>query len=78
MPGPVTHAGCGALCTSLGRGCFGCFGPSESANVDGLHAAWDGAGIPDAVLLRALRTFNVAAPEFRDGATRVALANRRS
>lgn len=29
--GPVTHAGCGALCPSIGRGCFGCFGPSESA-----------------------------------------------
>ena len=29
--GPVTHAGCGALCPSYHRGCFGCFGPSESA-----------------------------------------------
>lgn len=70
--GPVTHAGCGALCPSFHRGCFGCFGPHESANVDGLHAAWSAAGIPDDVLLRALRTFNVAAPEFRDGAARVA------
>jgi coenzyme F420-reducing hydrogenase gamma subunit len=29
--GPVTHAGCGALCPAYHRGCFGCFGPSESA-----------------------------------------------
>jgi coenzyme F420-reducing hydrogenase gamma subunit len=36
--GPVTHAGCGALCPSYHRGCFGCFGPKEAPN--------------DAVLLR--------------------------
>jgi coenzyme F420-reducing hydrogenase gamma subunit len=69
--GPATHAGCGALCPTLQRGCFGCFGPSESANVDGLHAAWVAAGIPDDTLHRALRTFNVGAPEFRDGAARL-------
>ncbi len=27
--GPVTHAGCGALCPSYNRGCYGCFGPAE-------------------------------------------------
>ena len=30
--GPVTHAGCGALCPSYDRGCYGCFGPMESPN----------------------------------------------
>ncbi|HQR40276.1 MAG TPA: oxidoreductase, partial [Blastocatellia bacterium] len=25
--GPVTHDGCGALCPSFDRGCYGCFGP---------------------------------------------------
>jgi len=30
--GPVTHAGCGALCPSHRRGCYGCFGPAESAD----------------------------------------------
>jgi coenzyme F420-reducing hydrogenase gamma subunit len=72
--GPVTHAGCGALCPSLQRGCFGCFGPSESANVDALHTAWTAAGVSDDVLHRALRTFNAAAPEFRDGAARLSAA----
>ena len=34
--GPVTRAGCGALCPSVRRGCYGCFGPSEGANTKSL------------------------------------------
>jgi len=37
--GPVTAAGCGALCPLYNRGCFGCFGPKEQANVPALHEA---------------------------------------
>ena len=37
--GPVTQTGCGAICPAMGRGCYGCFGPREGANVDGL-ADW--------------------------------------
>jgi len=37
--GPVTHAGCGALCPSYDRGCYGCFGPKELANTGSL-ARW--------------------------------------
>jgi coenzyme F420-reducing hydrogenase gamma subunit len=36
--GPVTQAGCGGLCPLYARGCFGCFGPKEQANVDALGA----------------------------------------
>jgi coenzyme F420-reducing hydrogenase gamma subunit len=28
--GPVTHAGCGAICPSYNRGCYGCYGPKET------------------------------------------------
>jgi coenzyme F420-reducing hydrogenase gamma subunit len=37
--GPVTQTGCGAICPGMGRGCYGCFGPRENANVDSL-ATW--------------------------------------
>jgi sulfhydrogenase subunit delta len=39
--GPVTRTGCGALCPIYGRGCYGCFGPRESANTASL-ATWLG------------------------------------
>ena len=34
--GPGTQAGCGALCPSMARGCYGCFGPARSSNMDSL------------------------------------------
>ena len=34
--GPVTHAGCGAICPSYDRGCYGCFGPKETPNTPSL------------------------------------------
>lgn len=68
--GPVTHGGCDALCPSFDRGCFGCFGPAEAANVDGLRTALHGVGTSDDILISLLRTFNTSAPAFRDAAAR--------
>jgi coenzyme F420-reducing hydrogenase gamma subunit len=42
--GPVTRTGCGAICPAFGRGCYGCFGPREAANVAGLVAHAVGSG----------------------------------
>jgi coenzyme F420-reducing hydrogenase gamma subunit len=63
--GPVTQAGCGALCPAYSRGCFGCFGPMESPNTASLGSAWSGLGVPPADLVRAYRSVNACAPAFR-------------
>jgi coenzyme F420-reducing hydrogenase gamma subunit len=34
--GQATQAGCGAICPRMGRGCYGCFGPRDQANVRSL------------------------------------------
>jgi coenzyme F420-reducing hydrogenase gamma subunit len=63
--GPVTQAGCGAICPAYGRGCYGCFGPVPGANPVALEPALRKAGMDDGDLARVYRTFNVAAPEFQ-------------
>jgi len=64
--GPVTHAGCGAICPSFQRGCYGCFGPMETANTRSLARRCRDLGATSQELHRVFRTFNAAAEPFRE------------
>jgi coenzyme F420-reducing hydrogenase gamma subunit len=64
--GPVTHAGCGAICPSYNRGCYGCYGPKETPNTASLSSRLAALGASDVDLLRLYRTFNANADAFRE------------
>lgn len=64
--GPVTRSGCAAICPSIGRGCFGCFGPCDDPNVASLVAHLESTGTARASVIRLLMTFNANAPAFLD------------
>ncbi|MFC1563577.1 oxidoreductase [candidate division KSB1 bacterium] len=63
--GPVTQAGCGALCPSFYRGCYGCFGPNESPNTSSLSERFSEFDVEDEDILRLFRGFNAYAEPFR-------------
>jgi coenzyme F420-reducing hydrogenase gamma subunit len=63
--GPVTQAGCGAICPAHDRECFGCFGPAERPNLVSLTGFYERRGTPPDHLVRLARNFNAWAPEFR-------------
>lgn len=64
--GPVTHAGCGALCPGHSRGCYGCFGPMETPNTGSLSRAFRSSGVSSVDVVRFFRSFNANAPAFRE------------
>jgi len=70
--GPVTQSGCGALCPSYDRGCFGCYGPAAQPNLVSLTGQFAHEGIARDAIVRSLRSFNGYAPEFRSEGDRIA------
>jgi len=65
--GPIISTGCNALCPGMARGCYGCFGPRESANGPSL-AAWfgDQLDLSDADVAAKFAGFTGWAPEMRE------------
>ena len=65
--GPIISTGCDALCPGMARGCYGCFGPRESANGDSL-ASWfsESLGLPDERVAAKFAGFTAWAPELRE------------
>ena len=57
--GPVTHAGCGALCPRHHRGCYGCFGPMATPNMGALIPLLHLDGMSGDDVDRVFSTFNV-------------------
>ncbi|MDQ1323083.1 MAG: Oxidoreductase [Chloroflexota bacterium] len=64
--GPVTQSGCGALCPTFGRGCYGCFGPREQANTGSLSRTFVAGGREGEDVSRLFAGFTGWAPPFRD------------
>jgi coenzyme F420-reducing hydrogenase gamma subunit len=69
--GPVTQAGCGAICPSYDRGCYGCYGPAAQANCQSLSNHYLAGGKTTVQLVPLLRNFNADAPAFRDDGDRI-------
>ena len=69
--GPVTHAGCGAICPSFDRGCYGCFGPAAQCNCQSLSDQYLNTGTAANTLLPLLRNFNAASADFKTESNRV-------
>ena len=63
--GPVTQAGCGALCPAYSRGCYGCFGPQETPNTRSLAERLRAGGMDESQAMRIFRTFSAGAEAFR-------------
>ncbi len=63
--GPVTHAGCGALCPAVHRGCYGCFGPKDGPNTSSLAGLLAAGEMSERDVARAFQTFTAGAPAFR-------------
>lgn len=63
--GPATRTGCGALCPSFGRDCYGCYGPAENVNTKSLSQWFEGLGLMKEEVARRYLFINNGAPAFR-------------
>lgn len=64
--GPITQAGCGNVCPTCHRGCFGCFGPKETPNMTSLSARLKALGMDNRALRHYYQQYTTNAPAFRE------------
>ncbi len=69
--GPVTIAGCGSLCTSLGRACYSCYGPTPLVNDQPLTARFSQLGLDEAAATRRFHFITSHAPAFKSAGERL-------
>jgi sulfhydrogenase subunit delta len=74
--GPITHAGCGALCPAFDRGCYGCFGPKETPNTASLTGWCQSLGVSDPDLTNSYRHVTNSAPAFAEEAAAIEAGER--
>lgn len=70
--GPVTHDGCGALCPSYDRACYGCFGPMDDPQVDRFGKELEMRGLSASAIVRRFRQVTPYKDAFVKGAARYA------
>lgn len=68
--GPVTHDGCGALCPSYDRACYGCFGPMDDPKPDRFSEELELRGFRDEEIVRRFLEITPGEDPFIRGAER--------
>ena len=67
--GPVTNAGCAAICPSLNRVCEGCYGPMSAPNAESMAQILLETGLTEEDVKRRFRKYAGWTPEYRKEAT---------